>query len=87
MESAFNAPDAAGAWDWKTAYDAAEAASVLFLRRYGPTLIARASVDADLFTSIVRLPSVQRNTECMEAVLQDLDQRQPDGDCHAAVSP
>jgi hypothetical protein len=35
MEAAFGASDAAGAWDWKTAYDACEAATVLFLRKYG----------------------------------------------------
>jgi hypothetical protein len=35
MEAAFGAPDAAGAWDWKTASDACEAATVLFLRKYG----------------------------------------------------
>ncbi|MGH7750667.1 MAG: methylase, partial [Candidatus Dormibacteria bacterium] len=35
MESAFGASDAAGAWDWKTAYDAGEAATVLFLRKSG----------------------------------------------------
>ena len=33
METAFGASDAAGAWDWKTAYDACEAATVLFLRK------------------------------------------------------
>ena len=32
MEAAFNASDASGAWNWKTAYDACEAATVLFLR-------------------------------------------------------
>jgi hypothetical protein len=34
--------DAEGAWDWKTAYDACEAAQVLFLRRFGPAMRARA---------------------------------------------
>ena len=34
MEAAFGASDATGAWNWKTAYDACEAATVLFLRRY-----------------------------------------------------
>ena len=29
METAFGASDATGAWDWKTAYDACEAATVL----------------------------------------------------------
>jgi hypothetical protein len=33
MESAFGASDADGGWDWKTAYDACEAATVLFVRK------------------------------------------------------
>ena len=35
MTDAFGASDAAGAWVWKDAYEAAEAACVLFLQRYG----------------------------------------------------
>ena len=35
MTSAFGASDAHGAWLWKDAYEAAEAALVLFLQRYG----------------------------------------------------
>ncbi|WP_112875052.1 strawberry notch family protein [Paracoccus endophyticus] len=42
MEAAFGASDAAGAWDWKTAYDACEAATVLFLRKYGNVLFRKA---------------------------------------------
>ena len=34
-ESAFGASDADGAWLWKDSYEAAEAALVLFLQRYG----------------------------------------------------
>ena len=34
MAQAFGASDAAGAWVWKDAYEAAEAAAVLFLERY-----------------------------------------------------
>jgi hypothetical protein len=41
MESAFGASDATGAWDWKTAYDACEAATVLFLRKYGKALLRK----------------------------------------------
>jgi predicted RNA methylase len=41
MASAFGASDAAGAWDWKAAYDACEAAQILLLRRYGGALAAR----------------------------------------------
>ena len=35
MTEAFGATDAEGAWAWKDAYEAAEAAMVLFLQRYG----------------------------------------------------
>ena len=35
---AFGATDARGAWLWKDAYDAAEAAVVLFVRRYGAAM-------------------------------------------------
>ena len=35
MTEAFGASDAEGGWVWKDAYEAAEAACVLFLQRYG----------------------------------------------------
>ena len=35
MTDAFGSSDAAGAWLWKDAYEAAEAAAVLFVQRYG----------------------------------------------------
>ena len=38
MEAAFAASDTTGAWNWKTAHDACEAATVLFLRRYGAAM-------------------------------------------------
>jgi len=38
MEAAFGASDASGAWDWKAAYEAGEAAAVLLLRKYGRVL-------------------------------------------------
>ena len=43
---AFGGSDAAGAWDWKTAYDACEAATVLFLRKFGPAMRAQAASPA-----------------------------------------
>lgn len=46
MEANFNASDAAGAWDWKLAYDACEAATVLFLRKYGKALLHKAGSPA-----------------------------------------
>ena len=35
MEAAFGGTDAEGAWVWKDAYEALEAAQVLFLRKFG----------------------------------------------------
>ncbi|PZN93816.1 MAG: methylase, partial [Hyphomicrobiales bacterium] len=46
MEIAFGASDASGAWDWKMAYDAVEAATVLFLRKYGKSLFRKAGSPA-----------------------------------------
>jgi len=43
MEAAFDGSDAGGAWDWKSAYEACEVATVLFLRRYGPSMWKRAA--------------------------------------------
>src|SRR5260370_28422007 len=43
MEVAFGASDAAGAWDWKLAYEACEAAQILFLRKFGPSMLPRAA--------------------------------------------
>ncbi|WP_316214832.1 strawberry notch family protein, partial [Bradyrhizobium sp. SZCCHNR2035] len=39
MQTAFGGSDADGSWDWKTAYEACEIASVLFLTKYGPAMI------------------------------------------------
>jgi len=46
MERAFGGSDTSGAWDWKTAYDACEAATVLFLRKYGKALLRKAGSPA-----------------------------------------
>ncbi|WP_235884947.1 MULTISPECIES: strawberry notch family protein [Bradyrhizobium] len=46
LEAAFGASDATGAWDWKTAYDVCEAATVLFLRKYGKALFRKAGSPA-----------------------------------------
>ena len=47
MTRAFGASDADGAWVWKDAYEAAEAAVVLFVQRYGRAMRQRAGADAD----------------------------------------
>ena len=47
MTRAHGASDAAGAWVWKDAYEAAEAAVVLFLKRYGRAMRRRAGAGTD----------------------------------------
>ncbi len=42
METAFGGSDTTGLWDWKTAYEACEVATVLFLRKYGKALFRKA---------------------------------------------
>ncbi|MER9428831.1 bifunctional class I SAM-dependent methyltransferase/DEAD/DEAH box helicase [Mesorhizobium sp. M0408] len=46
MEAAFGTSDTTGAWDWKQAYDVCEAATVLFLRKYGKALFRKAASPA-----------------------------------------
>ena len=41
MQAAFGATDAEGAWDWKLAYEATEAAQILFLRKFAPEMLKR----------------------------------------------
>ncbi len=45
MTRSFGASDAEGAWFWKDAYEAAEAAVVLFVQRYGRAMRNRAGAD------------------------------------------
>ncbi|MBB4423850.1 hypothetical protein GGD66_002394 [Bradyrhizobium sp. CIR48] len=61
MEAAFGASDAAGIWNWKTAYDVCEAATVLFLRTFGPAMRAKAGSTAAM------LPILARIANCLPA--------------------
>lgn len=74
MEASFGASDTSGAWDWKTAYDACEAATVLFLRKYGRSLLRKAgSVTSalPLFSRIADLlPTHTRRSEETQALQQ-----------------
>ncbi len=67
METAFGASDVTGVWDWKTAYEACEAATVLFLRKYGKALFRKAGSQAaslSLLTKIAGLlPTHTRRSE------------------------
>jgi hypothetical protein len=75
MEAAFGASDAQGAWSWKDAYEAVEAAQVLFLRRYGPAMAARAANDPARLLAMLKkvgalLPSETRRSEESQALQQ-----------------
>ena len=74
MEAAFGASDAAGAWDWKTAYEACEAATVLFLRKYGKALARKADARTGLLTPLTKiaglLPTHTRRSQDSESFQQ-----------------
>ena len=67
METAFGASDATGAWDWKTAYEACEAATVLFLRKFGKALLRKAGSVSEALPLLTRiaalLPTHTRRSE------------------------
>jgi hypothetical protein len=74
MERAFGGSDATGAWDWKLAYEAGEVALVLFLRKFGRALLARADSPAALLPILAKvaglLPTHTRRSEEMERFQQ-----------------
>ncbi len=74
MERSFGGSDADGAWDWKLAYEAGEVALVLFLRKFGRALLARAGSAAGLLPILVKvadlLPTHTRRSEEMERFQQ-----------------
>ncbi|WP_456683156.1 strawberry notch-like NTP hydrolase domain-containing protein [Bradyrhizobium sp. USDA 3311] len=74
MEAAFGGSDAPGAWNWKTAYDVCEAATVLFLRKFGPAMRARAGSTAAMLPMLARiascLPTHTRRSEDSQALQQ-----------------
>ncbi|HTZ03407.1 MAG TPA: strawberry notch family protein, partial [Xanthobacteraceae bacterium] len=55
MEAAFGGTDAEGAWVWKDAYEALEAAQVMFLRKFGAAMRTRAGSAAALLEMLTRL--------------------------------
>ena len=74
MEAAFGASDTSGIWDWKTAYDACEAATVLFLRKYGKALLRKAGSPAAALPLLAKiallLPTHTRRSAESEAFQQ-----------------
>src|ERR1700731_3751209 len=67
MEAAFGGTDAEGAWVWKDAYEALEAAQVMFLRKFGGAMRPRAVSPAAMIEMLTRLstrlPSQTRRSE------------------------
>ncbi|WP_354211104.1 MULTISPECIES: strawberry notch family protein [unclassified Bradyrhizobium] len=55
MEAAFGASDATGVWNWKTAYDVCEAATVLFLREFGPAIRTKAGSTAAMLPMLAKI--------------------------------
>ena len=55
METAFCGTDAEGAWVWKDAYEALEAAQILFLRKFGMAMRTRAGSAAAMLEMLTRL--------------------------------
>src|SRR5689334_16689431 len=74
MEAAFGCTDAEGAWLWKDAYEALEAAQVMFLRKFGGAMRSRAGSPAVMLGMLTRLagrmPSQTRRSEESEQLQQ-----------------
>jgi predicted RNA methylase len=74
MEAAFGASDAAGAWTWKLAYEACEAATVLFLRKFAPALRRRAPTPAAMMQLLDRVAGLLPTHTRRSQESQDLQQ-------------
>ena len=74
MTAAFEGSDAEGAWAWKDAYEAAEAAVVLFVRRYGRAMRREAGSPARMLAMLEAVaalePSHTRRSEEQVAMQQ-----------------
>ncbi|SDR63397.1 C-terminal domain on Strawberry notch homologue [Rhizobiales bacterium GAS113] len=74
MSQACGGSDAEGAWNWKAAYDVCEAAQVLFLRKFGPAMSARAGSPAAQLAMLAKvaalLPMHTKRSEESQALQQ-----------------
>ncbi|WP_099864898.1 strawberry notch family protein [Pararhizobium haloflavum] len=74
MEITFGTSDATGVWDWKSAYEACECATVLFLRKYGRALFRKADTPAARLAALSKitglLPTHSRRSEESQALQQ-----------------
>ena len=74
METAFGASDASGVWDWKTAYETCEVATVLFLHKYGKALFRKSVSPAARLSTLSKitglLPTHTRRSEESQVLQQ-----------------
>lgn len=74
MEQAFGGSDAAGLWSWKDAYEAVEAAQILFFRQFGAPIFGSGRLPADILSILERLgallPTETRRSETSQALQQ-----------------
>lgn len=68
MNEAFGGSDAEGFWLWKDAYEATEAAQVLFLRKFGPAIMARTDARQSVLSMLTKVAKLvpthsRRSTE------------------------
>lgn len=74
MEDTFRASDADGAWSWKDAYEAAELAQVLYLRRHGHALVGPGIAPSQTLSALQAVaaltPSQTRRSEDQVAYQQ-----------------
>ena len=74
LERAFGGSDASGAWVWKDAYEAVEAAQVLFLRQFGPSLLRASKSSTSMLALLEKigslLPTETRRSETSQALQQ-----------------
>ncbi len=74
METAFGGSDTSGLWDWKAAYEACEAATVLFLLKFGPAIFRKSDTPAARLAVLSKitglLPSQTRRSEESQALQQ-----------------
>lgn len=74
MTTGFGGSDAQGFWVWKDAYEALEAAQVLFLRRFGPAIQSRSTTPQATLAMIKRiadlLPTHTRRSDESQAMQQ-----------------
>ena len=74
MTDSFGGTDAQGFWIWKDAYEALEAAQILFLRRYGSAIVSRSSSPQATLAMMKRIadlvPSHTRRSDESQAMQQ-----------------